>query len=60
MSDRDEMICPPIPNWALPHLLAAEDRMEDARMARFLATDEGKAVMARAEAAYAEDARRSA
>jgi hypothetical protein len=55
----DDMICWPIPNWALPHLLAAEDRMEDIRMARFLATDEGKAIMARAEAAYAEDARRS-
>lgn len=58
--DTDDMICWPIPNWALPLLLDAEDRMEDLRMARFLATDEGKAVMARAEAAYAEDARRSA
>jgi hypothetical protein len=55
----EPMLCPPIPNWALPHLLAAEDRMEDLRMARFLATEEGKAIQARAEAAHAKDERRS-
>jgi hypothetical protein len=56
----EPMLIPPIPNWALSRLLEMEDRMEDARMARFLATEEGQAIQARAEAAYAEDDRRSA
>ena len=54
----EQMLVPPIPNWALRRLLELEDRMEDARMAAFLATEEGQAIQARAEAVYAEDARR--